>query len=129
MKLCEQCLAEFNGHGNRRYCSQECYTEAGKTRNREKYWDDGKQRKYMSWPDDVVQKEYEVWHAYGLYLAEYEAMFAEGCAICGGMAEHLDHNHKTGQPRAALCRLHNIAVGWAEIETAAKVQEYLELWK
>ena len=83
----------------------------------------------MSWPDDVTQKEYEVWYAYGLYLAEYEAMFAEGCAICGGTADCLDHDHKTGQPRAALCSMHNIAVGWAEIESIEKVRDYLELWK
>ena len=126
MKLCEQCLAEFNGHGNRRYCSQECYTEANRTRNRDKYWLDGKERKNYSWANDVTKKEYEVWHNYGLYLQEYEAMMAQGCGICGAEAEHLDHDHKTGKVREALCLKHNIAIGHAESTGISKIIFYLE---
>ena len=129
IKLCEHCLVEFNGHGNKRYCNEECYTEAGRIRNRDKYWLDGKERKNHSWADDVTQKEYMVWSYYGLYLQEYEAMMALGCAICGAEATDLDHNHETGQPRAALCRKHNIAVGFYELEDKEKIQKYLLEWR
>ena len=129
MNSCEYCGTDFNGHGNRRYCSQECSTEAGRIRNRDKYWLDGKDRKYLSWPADTTAKEYKVWYSYGLYLQEYEAMMDQGCAICGVVATVLDHDHKTGTPRAALCHKCNIAVGFFEIEHADKIQKYLLDWR
>ncbi len=108
MKLCEQCLAEFNGHGNRRYCSQECYTEAGRTRNRDKYVPvEEERRKYHKWHRSQGRMEYEVWYNYGLYLEEYQATLALGCAICGVEATDLDHDHETGLFRAVLCKYCN----------------------
>jgi hypothetical protein len=50
---------------------------------------------------------------YGLTLEEYEAIIAQGCAICG---EHkprmaLDHCHASGKIRAALCANCNNGLG------------------
>lgn len=33
------------------------------------------------------------------------------CAICGGVAQHIDHNHRTGQVRGRLCRACNHGLG------------------
>lgn len=54
---------------------------------------------------------------YGLSVEEYDRIMARGCAICGepykpgpgGTA--LDHDHVTGQIRAALCRRCNQGIG------------------
>ena len=127
IKLCEHCLVEFYGHGNKRYCTQECYTDANRTRNRDKYWCDGRDRIYASWPADVVQKEYEVWYAYGLYLQEYEEMMALGCAICGAEATDLDHDHETGKVREALCRGCNIRISFANEEDIRTLEDKIEL--
>jgi len=75
------------------------------------------------------RKELAVWSDYRLTLAEYEALLANGCSICGSM-ENLcvDHDHKccprvnpaTGKRtnrtcgqciRGVLCRRHNLAEG------------------
>ena len=123
---CKICGEIFTGHGLRKYCGDDCKREAHRLR----YWSDGKERKYnKSWPKDMEANEYQVWYKYGLYLSEYEQMMEKGCAICGGTAEALDHNHKTGQPRAALCQRHNIAVGYFELPEAQKIQDYLMEWK
>ena len=125
IKLCEQCLAEFNGRSNKKYCTEECYRQAG----RDRYWADGKERKnkkYHKWPNDVSKKEYNVWHTYGLYLQEYEAMMEQGCGICGAEAEHLDHDHETGRVREALCLRCNTALGFVEGVSISKIIFYLE---
>jgi hypothetical protein len=51
---------------------------------------------------------------YGLTLAEYDAMMAGPCGICGVHTDsmHLDHDHATGKPRGGLCREHNIGLGY-----------------
>ena len=67
MKTCPYCDVEFQRkRKDQKYCSKDCYTEAGRVRNREKYWLDGKDNKYASWSKDVTRKEYDVWHTYGL---------------------------------------------------------------
>ena len=124
--MCKYCDAEFNGHGNQRYCSKECYTNAGRIRNKEKYWSDGKKRKNLSWPSDVTKREREVWHSYGLYLEEYEAMLAQGCAICGEEATDLDHDHETGRVREALCRGCNVRISRTNEEAIRKLEDKIE---
>ena len=129
-KICEYCDAEFEGHGNKSYCNKECYTEENRIRNREKYVPvPEEERKYTKWHPDTTQKEYEVWHRYGLYFQEYEAMMSQGCGICGAEAKHLDHDHKTGKVREALCVKHNIAIGFAESTGISKIISYLEKHK
>lgn len=50
---------------------------------------------------------------YGISLAEYDALIAGACAICGATDRtmHLDHCHETGQVRDALCNLCNKGLG------------------
>jgi hypothetical protein len=66
---------------------------------------------------------------YGLTVEEYEAILAKGCAICGtheGVV--LDHDHKTGRPRAGLCRFHNMGIGFFgdDPEALRRAADYLE---
>ncbi|HUW09593.1 MAG TPA: endonuclease VII domain-containing protein [Anaerolineae bacterium] len=59
--------------------------------------------------------------AYGLSLADYDAILADqggGCAICGALPGddakgrlHVDHDHETGQVRGLLCGNCNHALG------------------
>ena len=56
-------------------------------------------------------RNWKVWDRYGLSLEAYEALLAQGCAICGGEAEVIDHNHTTGQVRGALCHRCNRGIG------------------
>lgn len=48
---------------------------------------------------------------YGISEADYDALLAAGCAICGGKAEALDHCHTTGAIRGPLCRRCNHGLG------------------
>lgn len=48
---------------------------------------------------------------FGLTLEEADAILAKPCSICGGEAKHLDHSHRTGQVRSALCVRCNMALG------------------
>lgn len=50
---------------------------------------------------------------YGLTLEEYEAILARGCSICGrhGPRMALDHDHRNGQIRDALCVSCNNGIG------------------
>lgn len=49
---------------------------------------------------------------YGLSRAAYDAMVQLGCAACGSTERiHIDHDHKTGKVRGALCSPCNLALG------------------
>jgi hypothetical protein len=109
-KWCYRCssykpLAEFNRDRNRhdglshrcRACQLEKNAEWRK-KNPEK-------RK-------AQERRHWIKSAYGLSVREYDALIAKGCAICGSH-EHLgiDHDHRNGKVRAALCRDCNLAIG------------------
>ena len=130
MNDCKICGTFFEGHANTKYCSQDCRMEFDRRRKRQDYHDakNGIKREKKRLVRFRSYNERRVWNAYGLYLDEYEAMMDLGCAICGEQASHMDHDHKTGQVREALCVRHNLAVGYFEIEDAKKVQEYLVKW-
>lgn len=51
---------------------------------------------------------------YGITLEEYDFRISLGCGICGELTDsmHLDHDHQTGAVRGALCREHNIGLGY-----------------
>lgn len=64
-------------------------------------------------PEEVSRDRY-LRRTHGITLADYNAIVAyQGglCAICrrppGKRPLHLDHDHKTGRPRGALCWLCN----------------------
>ena len=40
---------------------------------------------------------------YGISLEEADELRAGPCAICKGQAQHVDHDHATGQIRGGLC--------------------------
>lgn len=63
--------------------------------------------------DPDMERRVKVKQLYGLTLAEYEAIMAAGCAICAGAGQHLDHDHVSGKPRAALCQNCNLMLGQA----------------
>ena len=57
------------------------------------------------------KKRTEVKARYGLTIEKYREILALGCGICGGPADHLDHDHKTGVIRGPLCEKHNLMIG------------------
>jgi len=136
--ICNICDTFYEGHKNTRYCSKDCKMEFERRRKRKEYHDakngitrknkrqsTGERQPWGTWRSILERR---VWNTYGLYLDEYKAMMELGCAICGEEAKHMDHDHKTGRVREALCVKHNIAVGYFELEEAEKVQEYLVKW-
>ena len=70
---------------------------------------------------------------YGISLAEFNEMVAQQggkckIATCDGPAEHLDHNHTTGELRGILCNTCNVSLGMAcdsPVKLRAQAQ-YLE---
>lgn len=69
---------------------------------------------------------------YGLTVKEYEAMRAAGCAICGSHERVvLDHDHRNGKVRAALCNQCNRVLGLMG-DDAARLHaagSYIEDWR
>lgn len=66
---------------------------------------------------------------YGLSRADYEAIIARGCEICGSHERIcLDHDHETGAIRGPLCDLCNRAIGLLgdEADRARSAGEYLD---
>lgn len=65
---------------------------------------------------------------YGMSEAEVLAMRARGCDLCGSHEKVcVDHDHKTGRVRGALCHKHNCALGLFDDDSAmlVKALEYL----
>lgn len=71
---------------------------------------------------------------YGITADEYAALMAGGCHVCGatghqsGRRLHIDHCHRTGRVRGALCHACNTALGLAG-ESPGRLRqlaEYLE---
>ena len=65
------------------------------------------------------KKQYELYgrkhmamSKWGMTLEEYDAFLSSGCAICGGMASQVDHDHATGQIRGPLCGRCNTGLGY-----------------
>jgi hypothetical protein len=89
--------------GESAYCSVQCkgkhYTALGK--NAEK------------------QRAFHYRHRYGLTVEQATAMVDAGCQICGAQQDttlhggrlHIDHDHKTGIVRGALCSSCNLGLG------------------
>lgn len=48
---------------------------------------------------------------YGLTVEEADALLSKPCGICGGVAQHIDHDHVTGQVRGGLCGPCNRGIG------------------
>ncbi len=52
------------------------------------------------------------WKKYGITVEEYRKIMSLGCGICGSTDRLcVDHDHKTGRVRGALCKKHNTALG------------------
>lgn len=49
---------------------------------------------------------------YGIDAEEQARLLANGCAICGEEATHIDHCHSTGKVRGGLCNLCNGGLGF-----------------
>lgn len=76
----------------------------------------------------VKVKEQNVRNAYGISVDEYNELLAQKCAICGGTATVLDHDHETNKIRGALCDYCNKMLGFARDDPAYLVRaaEYLQ---
>jgi hypothetical protein len=58
---------------------------------------------------------YGVAWTYGITAKEVKAIRSKGCGICGSHKRLcIDHDHKTGKIRGALCWNHNLFVGYLE---------------
>lgn len=65
---------------------------------------------------------------YGLNRESYDAMISGGCTVCGSTERvHIDHCHRTGRVRGALCSPCNVAIGYAkdDPERLEALAEYL----
>jgi ribosome-binding protein aMBF1 (putative translation factor) len=77
----------------------------------------------------------EIKRLYGLTVEEYEAIIERGCDICGkqgsGREIHLDHDHRNGKVRTALCRRCNFLLGYADDspERLRAAADYIECWQ
>jgi dCMP deaminase len=104
---CEYCKQPFSKNiYNKRYCSELCAGRARRERNREKTNANWRERyKRVGYAEHIKRK-------YGLTLPQYEALAADGCAVCGikvGLV--VDHDHDTGKVRGVLCVAHNAGIG------------------
>lgn len=57
------------------------------------------------------QREYARKCKYGLSVDLQRILLARGCAICGDVAMHVDHDHKNGKVRGVLCVNCNVGLG------------------
>lgn len=48
---------------------------------------------------------------YSLTIEQYQELLSVPCAICGDPPFHIDHNHRTGAVRMALCERCNVGLG------------------
>lgn len=74
--------------------------------------------RYMRWKERHPEawkrsKQRHKAKLYGLTLAQYDAIIARGCALCGTHERQLcvDHDHITGVVRDALCKGCNTGLG------------------
>lgn len=59
-------------------------------------------------------KARNVRQSYGITVEEYDRLMALPCGCCGGLAQHLDHDHVTGAIRGPLCAGCNLMLGHAK---------------
>jgi Recombination endonuclease VII len=65
-------------------------------------------------------RQYKLLSAYGISIAQYDAMLARQGGVCAICQKHrgktlcVDHCHVTGKVRGLLCRLCNAAIGFLE---------------
>lgn len=68
---------------------------------------------------------------YGLDKCDIEMMIDQGCQICGAnphvdptVRMHIDHDHRTGMVRGALCQSCNLALGHMDDDMARVMAMY-----
>lgn len=87
------------------------------------------------WKDDGRAQSRQLKYRYGITKEQYDAqLVAQGgvcpiCALAGTVKPDekdfcLDHNHKTGKPRALICRPHNFLLGLAHDNPAELAAAY-----
>jgi len=93
-------FSEESGRGT--YCSRDCKEAARRERGDASY--------------SAIKSMYKT--KYNLTMDEVAAMRAKGCGICGSMGGtgrwgnlHIDHDHRTGRIRGALCHDCNLGIG------------------
>lgn len=147
-KICSRCKidkpysAYFKDNrraiGIRCRCKECCAleTQEWREKNRSDY------NSYVSmWRGENPERQHatEIKRRYGLSIERYNEMLAEQklqCAICGGQHDpskkrgrlYVDHDHKTGEVRALLCKKCNSAIGYFEENPDAmlKAIDYLK---
>ena len=117
IKICKRCSVEFEGHGNKIYCDNECYQEAHRSRSLSRYHlkDEDAKREHQeaAWRSNLLTK-------FNMTPIDYAEMYANQsgeCAICGVQQKDedrrfaVDHNHETGKVRGLLCASCNKGLG------------------
>ena len=129
-KICGICNKKFNGHGNSKYCSDECRKTASNNYDRKRY-------------DPYKNRNWKLKRNYNISQEDYDKIYEKQggkCAICeendtGMYNQHgkieyfcVDHNHKTGEIRGLLCSNCNTAIGLLKHDPAilAKAIKYIE---
>lgn len=106
-------------HPNRKsYASdlcRECYADSSfKTKRATCHPEKGSVNKGLCYPCWMNNKERRLQQRYGISHKEYDEKLKqqnETCPICGGIAEHLDHDHKSEKIRDFLCGNCNWGLG------------------
>ena len=130
---CGYCDEEFEGHGNQKYCSNDCYAEMNSMRSLARYYSDPEYKAKMIERQPHAQRM----HHFGISMEKYiELLEGQGsrCAICGRHQEELDrkmaidHSHSNGHIRGLLCLQCNAGLGQFRdsIDLLKKAQEYLQ---
>lgn len=97
-------------------------------RHKERYWEDVEKSRAISrskflrryWKNPTKFIERRMVQRYGISIEEIRKIRESPCGICGktpkqtGKPSEVDHNHKTGKVRGALCHRCNWMVGMLE---------------
>jgi Recombination endonuclease VII len=135
-KVCTVCSTPFRVTPKREatalFCKRACYDSARKGRDRKEYMREYYAARKEEWiaksvasnlkhKDARAKRQRERYpqtrprkmaQLYGISVEEVTRLLAvKTCAICGGEAEHIDHDHTTKVVRGRLCSPCNLGLG------------------
>jgi hypothetical protein len=122
-KQCPVCGTTHTGFKLGRNICRDCHNKAQRDNH-------NKRKQSLEWDakHKLIQRKNHLMNKYGLTVEEADAMYAKGCEVCGSTDRMcIDHNHKTGKVRGALCSRCNTALGMLldDPKHAARLVEYI----